>query len=354
MGGTESDAGQPYRYVGAGVDIKGHDDVVERIREMAKRVSRPEVVAGIGGFSGLYDLSSSTGSDLLLAASADGVGTKVKIACLCGKHDTVGIDLVAMNVDDVVCTGARPIFFLDYIALGSLSPETVLSLAAGMIRGCEMAGCTLLGGETAQMPGLYPPGEYDLAGFAVGIVSRKDVIDGKRIVPGDVLVGLASSGLHSNGFSLVRKVLLDEGNMKLDAAFRDTGRTLGEELLEPTKIYCRAVLAVRERVDVKGIAHITGGGITGNLPRVLPPGMSARIDRAAWEVPPVFELVKVTGKISDSEMFSVFNMGIGMILVVSGSQVPVTVETLSSLGYEARVIGTIVPGRGEVVYDPPL
>lgn len=342
------------RYSQAGVDIQGHDRLIEAIREMTRRVSGPEVLAGVGGFSGLFDLSHFGGGELVLAAGADGVGTKVKIACLLDKHDTVGVDLVAMNVDDVVCCGARPLFFLDYIALGFLSPKTVVSIVSGIVRGCEMAGCALLGGETAQMPGLYSPGEYDLAGFAVGLVSRKDIVDGRRIIPGDVLVGLFSSGLHSNGFSLVRRVLLDEGRMKLEAPFADTGRTLGEELLEPTRIYCRAVLRLKEHLDIKGIAHITGGGITGNLPRILPEGVGARIDRRSWEVPPVFTLVKRIGKIEDAEMFSVFNMGIGMILILSERNAAEAINILESLGFGAKVIGTTVPGGREVLYDPPL
>ncbi len=342
------------RYFQAGVDIQGHDGLIEAIKELTRRVSGPEVLAGVGGFSGLFDLSRLGGAELVLAAGADGVGTKVKIASLLDKHDTVGIDLVAMNVDDVVCSGARPLFFLDYIALGSLSPKTVLSIVSGIIKGCEMAGCALLGGETAQMPGLYPPGEYDLAGFAVGLVSRKDIVDGRRIIPGDVLVGLFSSGLHSNGFSLVRRVLLDEGRMKLEAPFADTGRTLGEELLEPTRIYCRAVLTLKDRLDIKGIAHITGGGVTGNLPRILPQNVAARIDRRSWEVPPVFTLVQRTGKIDDEEMFSVFNMGIGMILVLPESDALEAIDILKSLGFGAKVIGTVVPGGREVLYDPPL
>jgi phosphoribosylformylglycinamidine cyclo-ligase len=342
------------RYLEAGVDIQGHDELIRAIKEMTRRVSGPEVLAGVGGFSGLFDLSSSGAGEVVLAAGADGVGTKVKIASLLKKHDTVGIDLVAMNVDDVVCCGARPLFFLDYIALGSLAPETVMSLISGIVKGCEMAGCALLGGETAQMPGLYPPGEYDLAGFAVGLVSRKDIIDGRRIVPGDVLIGLFSSGLHSNGFSLIRKVLLEQGGMSLEAPFADTGRTLGEELLEPTRIYCQAVLELKKHVDIKGIAHITGGGISGNLPRCLPEGVSARINRRSWEAPPIFRLLKRAGKIDDVEMFSVFNMGVGMILVLSEKDAPCATGTLASLGFEARVIGSIVPGRREVLYDPPL
>lgn len=354
MSGDERTPTLSARYLQAGVDIQGHDGLIEAIREMTRRVSGPEVLAGVGGFSGLFDLSRFGGGEIVLAAGADGVGSKVKIACLLDKHDTVGIDLVAMNVDDVVCCGARPLFFLDYIALGVLSPKTVISVVSGIVKGCEIAGCTLLGGETAQMPGLYAPGEYDLAGFAVGLVSRKDIIDGRRIIPGDVLVALFSSGLHSNGFSLVRKVLLEEGRMSLEAPFADAGRTLGEELLEPTRIYCRAVLTLKEHLYIKGIAHITGGGITGNLPRILPESVAARIDRRSWEVPPVFTLVKKTGKIDDGEMFSVFNMGIGMILVLSERDASRAIDILESLGFGAKVIGKIVPGGREVLYDPPL
>lgn len=328
------------KYRDAGVDIDGASLAVRKIRELAQMTYSSQVISGIGGFSGLFDLGALNFRNPVLAAGADGVGTKVKIAQELGKHDTVGIDLVAMNVDDVVTCGAKPLFFLDYIAVGKLQDDVIADLVKGIALGCRQAGCVLLGGETAQMPGIYGEDEYDLAGFCVGIVEKDRIIDGRTIVPGDVLVGLASSGLHSNGFTLARKVLLDEARLRLDQYIPELGRTLGEELLEPTKIYAPAVLQVAASYRVKGVAHITGGGIVDNVPRVLPPGRKFKID-FGWDVPPIFSMIQKLGHISRDEMFRVFNMGVGMVLVLSQEEVDGAVSLLKDLGCKAFPIGEI-------------
>lgn len=314
---------------------------VGRLADLAKQSYGPEVLSGVGGFAGLFHASGMGFRDLVLAAGADGVGTKVKIAQAMGKHDTVGIDLVAMNADDVVTCGAAPLFFLDYVAVGKVGPGVVEEIVKGVVAGCNLAGCALLGGETATMPAMYEDGEYDLAGFCVGGVERDRIIDGKDIAPKDVVLGLPSSGIHSNGYTTARRVLLDEGRMSLSDHVAELGRTLGEELLEPTRIYSRALVFAMGKVRIKGMTHITEGGIPGNTPRTLPQGTRLQIT-GKWPVPPVFDLIRRTGKLSDQEMARVFNMGIGMTLVVSPDDAGKAVEALKEAGMTAYLVGEVV------------
>lgn len=315
---------------------------VGRLADLAKSSHRPEVLSGIGGFAGLFHASAMGYKDLVLAAGADGVGTKVKIAQALDKHDTVGIDLVAMNADDVVTCGAAPLFFLDYIAVGRAGPTVVEDIVKGVVEGCNQAGCTLLGGETATMPAMYDDGEYDLAGFCVGGVERDRIVDGSSIVPGDIVLGLPSSGIHSNGYTTARRVLLDEAKMRLTDHVAELGRTLGEEMLEPTRIYAKALVAAMAKVRIKGMTHITEGGIPGNTPRTLPQGTQLKVT-GKWPVPPIFDLIRKVGKLSDEEMARVFNMGIGMTLVVSPGDVDTTVEVLKEAGVAAYLVGEVVP-----------
>lgn len=328
------------QYKKAGVDIDGAASSVSRIKEIAGGTYNESVLFGVGGFSGLFRLDALGVKDTVLAAGADGVGTKVKVAQAMGKHDTVGIDLVAMNADDVVTCGAKPLFFLDYVGVGKLTPGVLEDVVRGVAEGCKRAGCVLLGGETAQMPGMYDEGEYDLAGFCVGAVERERIVDGSRIAPGDVLVGLESSGLHSNGYTLARKILLDDAGLRLDRYIDELGRTLGEELLEPTRIYAPALLTLMDSVDVKGISHITGGGIPGNVPRILPKGTRMRLTEK-WPVPPIFDLLKRLGGVSDEEMRRVFNLGIGMVVVIRAPEVRKAVAVLAERGIPAYPVGIV-------------
>jgi phosphoribosylformylglycinamidine cyclo-ligase len=328
------------QYRKAGVDIDGAASWVERIKKIARGTYNPSALSEIGGFSGLFRAGDLGMKDMVLAAGADGVGTKVKVAQAMGKHDTVGIDAVAMNVDDVVTCGARPLFFLDYLAVGKLVSEVVEEIVRGVADGCKAAGCVLLGGETAQMPGMYDEDEYDLAGFCVGAVEGDRIIDGSRIIPGDVLVGLESSGLHSNGFTLARKVLLEDAALRLEQRVAELGRTLGEEMLEPTRIYSPAILRLRESVDLKGIAHITGGGIPGNVPRMFPGGTRMRLT-GKWPVPPIFDLIRRLGGMPDEEMLRVFNMGVGMVVAVTEPEVGRAVSALKSMGIGAHQVGVV-------------
>ncbi len=328
-------------YREAGVDIQSGSAAVKRIAGIAASTHSPQVLSTIGGFSGLYHAGALGYKDLVLASGADGVGTKVKISQALGKHDTVGIDLVAMNADDVVTSGARPLFFLDYIAVGRLEPGVVADIVKGVATGCQLAGCVLLGGETAQMADIYKADEYDLAGFCVGGLEKDKIIDGRCITKGDVLVGFASSGAHSNGFSLIRKVLLEEAKMDLGAIVPEFGRTLGEELLEPTRVYSKVVLDLIESLPVKGLAHITGGGITGNVPRIFPKGLRMNLSWD-WPILPVFSLIQEVGRIPDDEMRSVFNMGIGMVAIVAADHVDKTLSIVRSHGFEAYVMGEML------------
>ena len=336
-------------YKDAGVDIDAGDLFVQKIKPFVKATMRPEVLTDIGGFGGLFALKKYRNP--VLVSGTDGVGTKLKVAFLMHKHDTVGIDLVAMCVNDIVVQGAEPLFFLDYFATGKLRPQEHSMVVKGIADGCKQAGCALIGGETAEMPSFYADDEYDLAGFAVGVVERKDIIDGSRIRPGDQLIGLASSGLHSNGYSLVRKVLFEKAGYGVDDTLTELGGPkLGEVLLTPTRIYAKTVMALRKECDIRGMAHITGGGITENTPRILPKGTQALIRRKSWDVPPIFKLLQKKSGVDDTEMYRAFNMGIGMVIAVPKKQVEAVIKKAAKLGEKAYPIGEIVKGRQIVKY----
>jgi len=328
-------------YRDAGVDIDAGDALVEAIRPFAKRTMRPEVLAGIGGFGALAEIPKKYREPVLVSGT-DGVGTKLKLAFRLGKHDTVGIDLVAMSVNDILVQGAEPLFFLDYFACGKLDVAVATDVVKGIARGCELAGCALIGGETAEMPGMYAEGEYDLAGFAVGVVEKSAIVDGRGIAPGDVLLGLASSGAHSNGYSLIRRIL-ERAKPDLGADF--LGRPLGHVLLEPTRIYVKPLLALMREFPVKGMAHITGGGLVENLPRVLPETVRALITRSSWTMPPLFEWLQREGGVADEEMQRVFNCGIGMVVVVAAEHADAVVRALSGAGETTYRIGRIEPRK---------
>ena len=331
-------------YAKAGVSIEAGDELVRRIRPIATRTRVPGVLAGVGGFSALFDLKSRGYRHPILVSSTDGVGTKLKIAFLTGIHDTIGIDLVAMSVNDILTQGAAPLFFLDYFACGKLDVKIAEAAVRGIAVGCRQAGCALIGGETAEHPGDFSPGEYDLAGFAVGVLEKNNIIDPKKITSGDVLIGLPSSGLHSNGYSLARKVLLEKTRLKLHQRIPELGRSLGEELLEPTRIYARIARRLFAEFPIKGCAHITGGGITGNLPRVLPKGRRAVIERGTWPVPPVFGLIQKLGGIHRGEMDRIFNNGLGLILVVDRKDAAGVEQVLKKMGEKSFLIGEIRNG----------
>jgi len=326
-------------YRDAGVDIDAGDRLVENIRPFAKKTLRKGVLGGIGGFGALFEIAAKRYREPVLVSGTDGVGTKLKLAFELNRHATIGIDLVAMSVNDILTLGAEPLFFLDYYACGRLDVATATAVVKGIARGCKRAGCALLGGETAEMPDMYAGGEYDLAGFAVGIVEKKHIIDGSRIVEGDVVLGLASSGAHANGYSLIRRILEVSG---ADLAANFHGRTLGDALLAPTRIYVKPVLTLARSVPLKGIAHITGGGIVENLPRVLPGRLAARIERGAWPMPPLFRWLKERGKIADAEFHRVFNCGIGLVVVVDAADTARAVKILRAAGETAWCIGRIV------------
>jgi len=331
-------------YRDAGVDIDAGDEFVDRIKPLVRSTFRPEVLTDLGGFGGLFRFQANQYTDPVLVSGTDGVGTKLKIAFLMDKHDTVGIDLVAMCVNDVAVSGAEPLFFLDYFASGKLALAKAQNVLEGIAEGCRQAGCALIGGETAEMPSFYPDGEYDLAGFAVGVVDRPKLIDGKSIQPGDVVIGLASTGLHSNGYSLVRRILFDQAKLTVDSRVAELDRVLGEVLLTPTRIYAKQILALAAKHPVKGIVHVTGGGITENLPRVLPEGLRARIHRKSWPSPPIFDVLKRLGRVDQEEMYRVFNMGIGLVLVAPAGAAAALVKQTSVLGDHGWVIGEIVAG----------
>jgi phosphoribosylformylglycinamidine cyclo-ligase len=333
-------------YRDAGVDIDEGDRLVELIKPLAKPTLRPEVVAGIGGFGGLFALDVARWKEPVLVSGTDGVGTKLKVAFAAGRHDTVGIDLVAMCVNDVAVVGAEPLFFLDYFATGKLSAEQGAEVVKGIAEGCRQAGCALIGGETAELPGFYGGGEYDLAGFVVGCVERSRIIDGRAVAPGDVVVGVASSGLHSNGYSLARKALLERH--PLDWRPPELGgRTLGEALLEPTRIYAKDVLALAAAVPVKALAHVTGGGLPGNVPRNLPDGTRAVLDARRWPRAAIFDLVQREGDVPWADMLLTFNMGIGLAAVVAPSDAEAAQAALAARGLESWVVGGIEKGAGE-------
>jgi len=325
-------------YRDAGVDIEAGDALVERIKPFAKRTLRPEVLAGIGGFGGLVEIGKRFREPVLVSGT-DGVGTKLMLAFALDRHDTVGIDLVAMSVNDILVQGAEPLFFLDYFACGKLDVDVAAAVIKGIATGCEQAGCALIGGETAEMPGMYREGEYDLAGFAVGVVEKSGIIDGRSIVPGDAVLGIASSGPHSNGFSLIRRIVEASG-ADLHSPFDAT--TIGGALLAPTRIYVKPVLALMHDMPVKGMAHITGGGLLENVPRMLPPGLQARLSRSTWDRPAIFDWLQRHGNVADNEMHRVFNCGVGMVVVVAAQHADRALKLLDGAGEHARRIGNIV------------
>ncbi len=335
-------------YKSAGVDIDAGNKFVELIRPLVRTTFRPEVITDIGGFGGLFSFDAKKYKNPILVSSTDGVGTKLKVAFMVGKHDTVGIDLVAMCVNDIVVQGAEPLFLLDYLATGKLSLEISTRIVEGVAKGCVEAGCALIGGETAEMPAFYKRGEYDLAGFTVGVVERERVIDGSSISAGDSLIGLGSSGLHSNGYSLARKVLFERMGLKVGDRVDGLSRTVGEELLTATRIYVRPILKLLEHFHLHGIAHITGGGFTDNIPRIIPMGCKAVIRRNTWPVPPIFEVIQEGGNISEAEMLRTFNNGIGMILAVPQQEAKDILTHLESLKEKGYLIGKVVKaGDGE-------
>ncbi|MCM1122937.1 MAG: phosphoribosylformylglycinamidine cyclo-ligase [Eubacterium sp.] len=337
-------------YKTAGVDIEAGYQSVELMKKYVKETMRPEVLGGLGGFSGAFSLAKiKKMENPVLLSGTDGVGTKIKLAFLMDKHDTVGIDCVAMCVNDVVCAGGEPLFFLDYIACGKNYPEKIATIVGGVAKGCKQAGAALVGGETAEHPGLMPEDEYDLAGFAVGVVDEKDLITGADIQVGDTLIGIASSGLHSNGFSLVRKVfeMTKEG---MDTYYEELGATLGETLLTPTRIYVKALQAVKGAgVTIKGCSHITGGGFYENIPRMLPEGVTAVVHKDSYPVPPIFRLLQKTGNLEEKMMYNTYNMGLGMVLTVDGADADKTLEALEAAGEKAYKVGEVMEGSREVI-----
>ena len=333
-------------YEASGVNLEAGYEVVSRIKKHVASTVRPGCMGGIGAFGGMFDLGSLGYRHPVLVSGTDGVGTKLKIAFELDRHDTIGIDAVAMCVNDVLAQGAQPLLFLDYVAVGHNRPEVVEAIVSGVAEGCRQAGCALVGGETAEMPGMYAPEDYDIAGFTVGAVEKDELIDGSKVAEGDVLVGLPSTGVHSNGFSLVRKIVSDAG-LDLNARYEETGdRTLGEVLLTPTAIYVKAVLELMKQVDVHGVAHITGGGFDENIPRILGDGLGVEIKDGSWKILPVFDLLRKYGDLPRREMFNIFNMGIGMVVAVSASDAEKAVASLKSSGINAAVIGKVVKGSG--------
>jgi len=330
-------------YKSAGVDIEAGYEAVSRMKKHIQKTMRPGVMGAVGGFGGLFDLGAVSVKEPILVSGTDGVGTKLKLAFVMEKHDTIGIDAVAMCVNDIITQGAQPLFFLDYIACGKLDPRQIEDIVKGVSEGCVQAGCALIGGETAEMPGLYGEDEYDIAGFAVGVVEKKGIITGESISEGDVLVGLASSGTHSNGYSLIKKIVTDNG-LSLDTVYDGFDRPLGEVLLTPTRIYVKTVLDILADVQVKGMAHITGGGFIENIPRVIPKGLGVLVGKGSWKVPGIFPFLQNHGRIQEGEMYNVFNMGIGMVLVVKEQDVSAVVAKVGE--GEAFVIGKVVSGEG--------
>ena len=330
-------------YAAAGVDIEAGYKGVQLMKRHVERTSIPGVVSGIGGFGGLFAPDISGMKEPVLVSGTDGVGTKIRVAQLMDRHDTIGIDCVAMCVNDIICCGAKPLFFLDYIAIGKNDPEKVASIVSGVAEGCVQAGCALIGGETAEHPGVMAAHDYDLAGFAVGIVDKEKMLDPSMVAAGDVIISLQSSGLHSNGFSLVRKAL-DVENVDLNEWSEELGRTLGEELLRPTRIYVKPVLAALQAADIHGVSHITGGGFYENIPRCLPQGVTAKIEKSALWIDPIFRIIQRKGNVSEHDMFNTFNMGTGMVLVVAKEDADKAASALNGEGMGARVIGEIVPG----------
>ncbi|MEJ8766392.1 phosphoribosylformylglycinamidine cyclo-ligase [Oceanobacillus sp. HCA-5259] len=330
-------------YKKAGVDVEAGYEAVERMKKHIKKTTRPEVLGGIGAFAGLFDLSKFSFKEPVMVSGTDGVGTKLKLAFEMDKHDTVGIDLVAMCANDIIAQGAEPLFFLDYIACGKNNPEKIEQIVAGVATGCVDAGAALIGGETAEMPGMYNDEEYDLAGFVVGIAEKSKLVTGEQIAEGDVLIGLTSSGIHSNGYSLVRKIVAD---LDFNQTYEGLSKPLGEVLLTPTKIYAKPVANVLEKITVKGISHITGGGFYENLPRMLPAGLGVNVKQGSWNIPEIFPFLEQRGVIPEKEMYGVFNMGVGMVLVVEEKDAEAAVAILQEAGEEASVIGEVTGEEG--------
>ncbi len=338
-------------YRSSGVDIDAGNESVRRIRRLARSTFTSNVLSDIGSFGGLFRLEPARWRDPVLVASADGVGTKLKVAFMAGEHRTIGVDLVNHCVNDILVQGAAPLFFLDYLATGRLSPDVAEQIVDGLARACRDNGCALLGGETAEMPGFYADGEYDVAGFIVGAVDREQLIDGRTLTPGDVLIGLRSSGLHTNGYSLVRKIVFDVQGLNVDTHVPALGETVAAALLRPHRSYLPVIRPLLGSGGIKGMAHITGGGLTDNLPRILPPGTAARIDRTAWTVPALFRWLQAEGRVPAEEMYRTFNMGVGLVVAVAGANLPDTLTALKDAGEaDAEVIGKVIPGAGDVVY----
>ena len=340
----------PEAYEKAGVSVEAGYEVVKRIKSHVARTNRPGVVGGIGGFGGLFDLASLGYREPVLISGTDGVGTKLMVAKMANKHDKIGIDCVAMCVNDIAAQGAEPLFFLDYIACGKNDPALLEQVVSGVADGCVQSECALIGGETAEMPGMYDPDEYDLAGFAVGVAEKSDIVDGSTITEGDTLIGLPSTGVHSNGFSLVRKALFEQAGYTVDTTLDELdGKTVGEVLLTPTKIYVKALKPLFAEHLIKGVAHITGGGFIENIPRMIPDGLAASINLDSFPVPPIFDVIERAGDVDHMEMFNIFNMGIGMVLAVSASDADKTIAGLEKHGLKPSVIGKVVKGKGVTI-----
>ena len=335
---------KPLTYRESGVDIDAGEDAVRRITLLARATNRAEVLGGVGGFASFVRIPAGY-REPVLVSSTDGVGTKLRVAFLAGRHDTVGIDLVAMGVNDILVHGAEPLYFLDYIAVGRLDPAQIETVVGGIAEGCRQAGCALVGGEMAEHGDGHPPGEYDLAGFAVGVVERARIIDGTAVRVGDQVLGLASTGLHSNGFTLARRIVFDVMGLGVRDSLPGTGRSVADEMLEPTRIYVRSIQKLLQSVEIRAMAHVTGGGLTGNMPRVLPAGCRARVSRSAWSIPPVFEVLRKAGHVDDAEMFRTFNMGIGFVVIVPPAAADATVRLLRDAGERVFRLGEIVAGE---------
>jgi phosphoribosylformylglycinamidine cyclo-ligase len=349
---SEDKPGLSYR--DAGVNIDAASEALKSVKQIVRRTFNNSVLEDIGSFGAMFQLNMQGLEEPILVSSVDGVGTKLNLAYMTGKHDTIGIDLVSHCVNDILVQGARPLFFLDYLAVGVLEPQVIVDVIQGLATGCRYGGCALIGGETAEMPGLYKEGEYDLAGTIVGVVDRKKIVNGKGITEGMSVIGLPSSGLHTNGYSLARKICFEVAGLGIDDELPGVGRTVAEALMEPHLSYAKMMQIVMKVVDVKGMAHITGGGITDNFPRILPEGISAEIDLGSWTVPPLFRFLHETGNVAALEMLRTFNMGQGFLVVVSAEQEQKTQDTIAQMGQESTVIGRIIPGEGEVHYKGTL
>lgn len=341
----QEDEDMSLTYKDSGVDKEAGYKEVQLIKSFIKKTYIPGVLSELGGFSGLFQLDMTTLKEPVLVSGTDGVGTKLKLAFMMDKHDTIGEDCVAMCANDILCQGAKPLFFLDYIATGKLVPERMASIVEGVANGCVKAGCALIGGETAEMPGFYNDGEYDVAGFVVGVVDKDKIITGESIADGDLILGLPSSGLHSNGFSLVRKLILEKLGLSLDQYYPQLGKTLGEELLTPTRIYKDPVYDLTQSFDIKGLSHITGGGFYENIPRMLPEGLRARIDISVINTPPIFKLLQEWGEIQEDEMYGTFNMGVGMVLTAAPSEAAKVVDFLKDMGETCYILGQVIKGE---------